>query len=126
MAGIRNSDAIPIETRDYFISEVFWNLLDIIDVTTRLRDALSKRQKQHSVVREITDIFKKTVPLFEPFVEYGAHQIYGKYEFEKEKSNNLAFSQVVEVRTRTFASFVWADSSLCSNSNVSQFRASWN
>ena len=97
MAGIRESDAIPHEKRDAFISQVFWNLLAIIDVNTSLRDALSRRQKQFTVVGEIGDIFKEIVPLFEPFVEYGAHQMYGKYEFEKEKSNNPAFAEFVEV-----------------------------
>jgi hypothetical protein len=37
------------------------------------------------------------VPDFGPFVSYGAHQLYGKYEFEKEKSSNPAFAQFVEV-----------------------------
>ena len=48
----------------------------------------------------MADIFRDNVPLFAPFVSYGAHQLYGKYEFEKEKSSNPAFAQVVEVRTR--------------------------
>jgi RHO1 GDP-GTP exchange protein 1/2 len=99
VAGIRNSDAIPLERRDSFISQVFWNLLAIIDVNTRLRDALSKRQKQYTVVGEIGDIFKEIVPLFDPFVEYGAHQMYGKYEFEKEKNNNPVFAEFVDVCT---------------------------
>jgi hypothetical protein len=99
VAGIRDSDAIPLERRDSFISQVFWNLLAIIEVNTRLRDALSKRQKQYAVVGEIGDIFKELVPFFEPFVEYGAHQMYGKYEFEKEKTNNTAFAEFVEVST---------------------------
>lgn len=43
------------------------------------------------------------VPHFAPFVSYGAHQLYGKYEFEKEKSSNAAFAQFVEVRS--FVSF---------------------
>ncbi|CCA74927.1 probable to GDP/GTP exchange factor Rom2p, partial [Serendipita indica DSM 11827] len=96
VAGIKNSDVIPAERRDEFISHVFWNILAIIEVNTRLRDALTKRQKQFMVVGEIGDIFKDIVPLFEPFVEYGAHQMYGKYEFEKEKSSNPAFAAWVE------------------------------
>jgi hypothetical protein len=88
---------IPIERKDPFISQVFWNLLAIIDVNTKLRDLLNKRQKQYTVVGEVGDIFQEVVPLFDPFVDYGAHQMYGKYEFEKEKSNNPAFAQFVEV-----------------------------
>ena len=86
---------IPADRRSAIISQVFWNLLAIIDVNTRLRDALNKRQKQYAVVGEIGDIFRDIVPLFEPFVEYGAHQLYGKFEFEKEKSSNPAFAAFV-------------------------------
>lgn len=53
---------------------------------------------------EVADIFREYVPHFDPFVEYGAHQLYGKYEFEKEKSSNPAFAAFVEVRV--FAVFL--------------------
>jgi hypothetical protein len=72
----------------------------VIAVNTRLRDALNKRQKSYAVIEGIADIFRDNVPLFAPFVSYGAHQLYGKYEFEKEKSSNPAFAQFVEVRSR--------------------------
>ena len=71
----------------------------MIAVNTRLRDALNKRQKSYAVNKGITDIFRDNVPLFAPFVSYGAHWFYGKYEFEK-KSSNPAFAQFVEVRPR--------------------------
>ena len=77
---------------------MFWNIHDVIGVNTRLRDALNKRQKSYAVIEGIADIFLDIVPLFAPFVSYGAHQLYGKYEFEKEKSSNPAFAQFVEVR----------------------------
>lgn len=77
---------------------MFWNVHDIIAVNTRLRDALSKRQKQYAVVDRIGDILLDVVPHFAPFVSYGAHQLYGKYEFEKEKNSNPAFAAFVEVR----------------------------
>ncbi|KAG8752819.1 RHO1 GDP-GTP exchange protein 2 [Serendipita sp. 396] len=96
VAGIRNSDIIPIDRRDEFISQVFWNIGAIIDVNTKLRDALTRRQKQFTVVGQIGDIFQEIVPLFDPFVDYGAHQMYGKYEFEKEKGSNPAFAAFVE------------------------------
>jgi RHO1 GDP-GTP exchange protein 1/2 len=76
---------------------VFWNIYDIIAVNTRLRDALNKRQKSYAVVERIGDILLDAVPHFGPFVTYGAHQLYGKYEFEKEKSSNPAFASFVEV-----------------------------
>jgi hypothetical protein len=96
---LQNSDVIsPAQKRDHFIAQVFWNLQAIIDTNTRFRDALTKRQKQFAVVGEIGDIFEEHVPQFDPFVDYGAHQLYGKYEFEKEKSANPAFAAFVEVR----------------------------
>ena len=70
---------------------------DIIGVNTRLRDALNKRQKAYAVVDRIGDVLMESVPHFGPFVSYGAHQLYGKYEFEKEKNSNPAFAQFVEV-----------------------------
>ena len=76
---------------------MFWNLHDIIAVNTRLRDALNKRQKSYAVVERIGDVLLDVVPHFAPFVQYGSHQLYGKYEFEKEKTANLAFAQFVEV-----------------------------
>ena len=77
---------------------MFWNIYDIIAVNIRLRDALNKRQKSYAVVEQIGDILLEAVPNFAPFVSYGAHQLYGKYEFEKEKSTNPLFAQFVEVR----------------------------
>jgi hypothetical protein len=81
------------------LEQVFWNIHDIIAVNTRLRDALNKRQKHYAVVERIGDIMLDAVPHFGPFVSYGAHQLYGKYEFEKEKNSNPAFYQFVEVST---------------------------
>lgn len=49
------------------------------------------------MVDGIGDVFLDIVPHFGPFVSYGAHQLYGKYAFEKEKSSNPAFAQFVEV-----------------------------
>ena len=71
----------------------------MIAVNTRLLDALNKRQKSYAVIECIAEIFRDNVPLFAAFVSYGAHQLYGKYEFENEKCSNPAFAQFVEVRT---------------------------
>ncbi len=49
------------------------------------------------MVDHIGDVLLDIVPHFGPFVSYGAHQLYGKYEFEKEKSSNPAFALFVEV-----------------------------
>lgn len=94
---LKEQDVIPQARRTDFLEQVFWNIHDIIAVNTRLRDALNKRQKSYAVVERIGDILLEAVPHFGPFVSYGAHQLYGKYEFEKEKSSNLAFAHFVEV-----------------------------
>jgi len=107
MAPLKSSDIIPEARRLDFVEQVFWNIPDIIAVNTRLRDAFNKRQKSYAVVESISDIFLDAVPHFGPFVSYGAHQLYGKYEFEKEKSSNVAFSQFVEVRAPMV---VWGNS----------------
>lgn len=95
---MKESDVLPAERRTDFLEQVFWNIHDIIAVNTRLRDALSKRQKSYAVVEQVGDILLEAIPHFAPFVSYGAHQLYGKYEFEKEKSSNPDFSAFVEVR----------------------------
>ncbi|KAF8892134.1 CNH domain-containing protein [Infundibulicybe gibba] len=97
---LKEDDIIPKERRTDFLAQVFWNIHDIIAVNTRLRDALNKRQKSYAVVERIGDLFLDAVPHFGPFVSYGAHQLYGKYEFEKEKNSNPAFAQFVEITER--------------------------
>lgn len=94
---LKEQDVVPPARRTDFLEQVFWNVHDIIAVNTRLRDAFNKRQKSYAVVERIGDILLDIVPHFGPFVSYGAHQLYGKYEFEKEKSSNMAFAQFVEV-----------------------------
>jgi hypothetical protein len=98
IAPLSTQDILPEARRADFIEQVFWNIHDVIAVNTRLREALNKRQKSYAVIEGIADIFLEIVPLFAPFVSYGSHQLYGKYEFEKEKSSNPAFAQFVEVR----------------------------
>ena len=97
---LKDSDVLPPERRTDFLEQVFWNIHDIIAVNTRLRDALTKRQKAYAVVERIGDIMLDAVPHFGPFVSYGAHQLYGKYEFEKEKAANPAFAAFVDAAER--------------------------
>lgn len=97
---LQTSDIIPQERRQEFITQVFWNINDIINVNTRLRDALNKRQKSFTIVEKVGDILMDAAPHFGPFVSYGAHQLYGKFEFEREKSSNPAFAQFVEETER--------------------------
>ncbi|KAG8904138.1 RHO1 GDP-GTP exchange protein 2, partial [Tulasnella sp. 403] len=97
---LRTRDIIPEPRRLQFVQQVFWNLDEIIAVNTRLRDALTKRQKSYAIVETIGDIYLDVVKDFEPFVRYGSHQLYGKFEFEKEKSSNPVFSQFVDETER--------------------------
>jgi len=62
--------------------------------------SLTKRQKLYAVVEKIGDILLDAVLHFGPFVSYGAHHLYGKYKFEKEKSSNPAFASFVEATER--------------------------
>lgn len=73
----------------------------MLNVNQVLAERLTKRQKQQPVVQNIGDLFLERAPHFEPFVTYGAHQLFGKYEFEKEKGANPAFQKFVDVSPST-------------------------
>ncbi|PWN22962.1 CNH-domain-containing protein [Microstroma glucosiphilum] len=92
---LRTRDIIPEARRDDFITQVFWNVLEVHAVNSRLAELLTKRQKHSALVDRVGDIFLEMVPHFQPFVKYGAHQLYGKYEFEKEKASNPVFAAFV-------------------------------
>lgn len=100
MKPLQTSNIIPEARRQDFLSQVFWNVLEVLSVNSRLCELLSKRQKSAHVVPQIADIYLEVVPHFSPFVKYGAHQLYGKYEFEKEKSANPAFAKFVDETER--------------------------
>ena len=97
---LRSRDIVPDAKREDFVTQVFWNVLEIHTVNSKLAEMLTKRQKQQAVVDRIGDILLEMVPHFAPFVKYGAHQLYGKYEFEKEKSSNLTFTKFVDETER--------------------------
>lgn len=88
------------EKREKFVRTVFGNCQEVLGVNSRFADELSKRQKESYVVHSIGDIFLRWVPLFDPFIKYGANQMFGKYEFEKEKGSNPAFSRFVDETER--------------------------
>lgn len=97
MAPLRTGSVIAESRRENFVQQVFWNVTDIHAVNIKLAESLTRRQKQQPIVQSIGDILLKYIPDFAPFVKYGAHQLYGKYEFEKEKQSNPAFTKFVEV-----------------------------
>ena len=87
---------IPEHRREKFIRTVFGNCLEVLKVNSGLCESLNARQKESHVVQTVGDIFLQHVPRFDPFIKYGANQLYGKYEFEKEKASNLGFAKFVE------------------------------
>ena len=96
-----NSHAwIPEQRREKFLRTVFSNCMEVHSVNAKMAEALTRRQQESPVVRNVGDIFLSYIPRFEPFVTYGAHQLFGKYEFEREKSNNPAFSRFVDETER--------------------------
>lgn len=95
-----NYSPIPEQRREKFIRTVFSNCMEVHSVNSRMAEALTRRQQEHPVVRNVGDIFLTYVPRFEPFIKYGANQLYGKYEFEKERSTNAAFARFVEETER--------------------------
>ena len=91
---------IPEHRREKFIRTVFGNCLEVLAVNSKFAEALSARQKENPVVKNIGDVFLQWVPRFDPFIKYGANQMYGKYEFEREKGHNVAFSRFVDETER--------------------------
>jgi hypothetical protein len=91
---------IPEHRREKFIRTVFSNCLEVLAVNSKMAAELTQRQQRDPVVRNVGDIFLEFVPRFDPFIKYGANQLYGKYEFEKERAANPAFSKFVDETER--------------------------
>lgn len=91
---------IDEQRRRLFVQQVFTNVLQIYGVNSKLAEALTKRQKEQPIVRNIGDIFVQHVPEFAPFIQYGASQLDAKFKFETEKRNNKAFSKFVDETER--------------------------
>ncbi|KAI9332638.1 Dbl homology domain-containing protein [Pilaira anomala] len=90
---IRSNDIIPIERRNEFITDVFWNLADIRRITSALTKDLTAKQDKHTIIPAVGDILLNHVKEFQPFVTYGEHQIIGKHAYELEKKRNPKFQQ---------------------------------
>ena len=95
-----NPSPIPPHRQEKFIRTVFGNFLEVHAVNSKFSERLTARQKESAVVECIGDIFLDFVPKFDPFIKYGANQMYGKYEFEREKGHNLLFSRFVDETER--------------------------
>ncbi|KAI4087838.1 MAG: hypothetical protein LQ344_006530 [Seirophora lacunosa] len=99
-ASLTNPSPVPEQRREKFVRTVFSNCMEVHAVNSRLADALTRRQQENPVVNNVGDIFVAFVPRFEPFVRYGANQLWGKYEFETERASNSAFSRFVDETER--------------------------
>lgn len=98
---LRRSNVLgPEPRRDKFIRMVFLNVLEIHAVNLKFAESLTKRQQLNHVVHQIADVVLEFVPRFDPFVNYGAQQMYAKFEFEKERALNPAFSKFVQQTER--------------------------
>ncbi|OBA14732.1 uncharacterized protein OGAPODRAFT_16752 [Ogataea polymorpha] len=82
--------------REHFVNTVFYNINEIWEINSRFAEALTKRQQEKPVVDEIGDLFLEFIPRFEPFVKYGAGQVKGKYEFDRQKRHNPFFVRFIE------------------------------
>ena len=91
---------LPEQKREMFIRTVFSNCMEVHAVNSKFAESLTRRQQENPVVRNVGDIFLQYIPRFEPFIEYGAHQLFGKYEFEREKTRNPGFSRFVDETER--------------------------
>ena len=91
---------IPERHRERFIRTVFSNCMEVHQVNSRMADALTRRQQENPVVRNVGDIFLEWVPKFGPFIKYGANQLWGKHEFELERTRNPVFSKFVDETER--------------------------
>ncbi|KAI8984512.1 hypothetical protein BDF20DRAFT_986387 [Mycotypha africana] len=90
------SDIIPAERRDVLIKDIFWNWVDIKEISLDLSKDLTLRQEKYSIIPYISDIMARHVRGFEPFLTYGAHQTIGKHYYELEKKRNAKFAQFVQ------------------------------
>ncbi|PVH99143.1 Rho1 guanine nucleotide exchange factor 1 [Periconia macrospinosa] len=98
MKPLRNpaTSPIPEHRREKFVRTVFSNCQEVYMINSRLADHLTRRQQQSPVVYAIGDVFNEYVPHFKPFIQYGANQLFGKYEFEHEKRTNAQFAKFVD------------------------------
>ncbi|MCJ1473937.1 RHO1 GDP-GTP exchange protein 2 [Lambiella insularis] len=97
---LRTHNYIPEQRREKFIRQVFSNCQEVQAVNSRFAEALTRRQQENPVVRNVGDIFLVHVQKFAPFVHYGANQLFGKYEFERERNSNPNFSKFVDETER--------------------------
>lgn len=93
---LSTQNLVPEARRAKFVQTVFCNVLDILAINQRLAEQLVRKQRVKPVVESIGDAFVEFLPLFEPYIQYGSNQLFGKAEFEHEKNINPFFARFVE------------------------------
>ena len=91
---------IPEHRREKFLRTVFANCSQVYRVNSQMAADLTRRQQQNPVVRNVGDIIRKYIPEFTPFINYGKNQLFGKYEYEREKQANPAFARFADETER--------------------------
>ena len=87
--------------RESFIRQVFANFAEIYAVNLRLAEALTRRQQQNPVVRNVGDVLLEYVSHFNPpYITYGANQLWGKTAYEEEKKENPWFKKFADETER--------------------------
>lgn len=94
---LQYEDIIPIERRDEFIEGVFFNISEIYSTNFMLSRDLVRRQESSFIVDQIGDLFLEHVQSFEPFVAYGAHQLFAKQCLDVEVARNPLLAKFLEV-----------------------------
>ncbi|KAJ9070514.1 RHO1 GDP-GTP exchange protein 2 [Entomophthora muscae] len=95
---LQYEDIIPIERRDEFIEGVFFNISEIYSTNFMLSRDLVRRQESSFIVDQIGDLFLEHVQSFEPFVAYGAHQLFAKQCLDVEVGRNPSLAKFLEER----------------------------
>ncbi|KAI0226125.1 RHO1 GDP-GTP exchange protein 2 [Massospora cicadina] len=95
---LQYEDIIPIERREEFIEGVFFNISEIYSTNYILSRDLVRRQESSFIVDQIGDLFLEHVQNFEPFVAYGAHQLFAKQRLDAEVLRNPLLAKFLEER----------------------------
>lgn len=96
MRPLAETKIIKDKERDQFIRNVFHNINEIWEVNHKFAEALFRRQQKSPVVDSISDIFLEYIPQFTPFITYGAGQVIGKYEFDRQRRHNPLLRRFIE------------------------------
>ncbi|GMM28177.1 Rho family guanine nucleotide exchange factor [Martiniozyma asiatica (nom. inval.)] len=87
---------IKDKEREHFIRSVFHNINEIWSINHKFAESLIRRQQLSPIVTGIADIFLEFIPQFTSFETYGAGQVVGKYEFDRQRKINPLLRRFVE------------------------------